>query len=116
MIIQELRIGNWVNITGQPVLIKETTYSPYIADNCRANNTPIDQIEPILLTKEILQKAGFKKNTENIFKYLDTMLYLGPNFVDYYQFGSPIKKDINSLHQLQNLYLDLTGTELKIVL
>lgn len=110
----ELRIGNWVNITGQPVLIKDITYSPYIADNCRANNTPTDQIEPILLTPEILQQCGFIKVNE---LYDGTEVYKGMPYLYFKDGVGSVPASvigIKSLHQLQNIYFALTGKELKV--
>lgn len=114
MIIQELRIGNWVNITGQPVLIKEIEYSPLVADNCRANNTPIDKIEPIELTEQIVEKVTFDK----FVKGYETRVNLDFSISIYlWQSGvSNHVKSISTLHDWQNTFYYLVGIELKIVL
>lgn len=74
---------------------------------------------PIELTPEILEKAGFKKEFEywvmgefNIRQFRDEFFAIA--------LWSPTESEtmtkILSLHQLQNLYFALTGSELDITL
>lgn len=120
---EELRIGNWI-------LGKEAneyrTIDPYpmqvfSLDEHINRETDFDGgydyaeiISGIPITPEILEKCGFEKIAGNYEKgeivlghKMEVLLYNGE------QGESPIKLDhINSLHQLQNLYFALTGTEL----
>lgn len=119
----ELRIGNWMVIgtLGKCKItveaFRELSYFPEI----------INSIEPIPLTSEILEKAGFVssfsgddfhtgilwrvKNTEYLYcedgYFVDNCGYYG----HYCDIG-----DVKYLHQLQNLYFALTGEELPIEL
>jgi hypothetical protein len=102
----ELRIGNWVNDAGMNALrITEIV-------------EPLPLYYPIKLAPEILKKCGFTNNwirlSENI------MLIIHPDEANIYD----IKRDqtlqllipCSFLHQLQNIYRALTGTELIITL
>lgn len=87
--------------------------------------TVSDKVEPIPLTPEVLEKAGFVKvgpddfhNSSMWKKEGFTYLYCDGSFVDnsgpyghYCDIGN-----MEHLHQLQNLYLALTGEELNIEL
>lgn len=91
-----------------------------------ANNTYKEsQMYPIPLTPEILDKCGFEKNCHVLnlnddwflgwenFIYLQDEKQLLPNG---YACERIEFKDCANLHQLQNLYFALTGTELEIKL
>lgn len=124
----ELRIGNWVDyektthiITaidsgnyGRSRWIKQSASEPDYEHTFK-------EIEPISLTPEILEKAGFHKhnnawvmpdfNENNYTKdYFTIWDYDGTYNLNTTQF--PI--ELKSLHQLQNLYFALTGEELEI--
>jgi hypothetical protein len=81
---------------------------------------PFDEVEPMLLTPEILVKAGFvKRNGINGLCYV---LYLGKfaihasiDLKEWFIYISFIG-EIKSLHNLQNLVHSLTGEELNISL
>jgi hypothetical protein len=107
----ELRIGNWVKL---PEDVEGDRYAQigrddfeYVRGLCN-----IEQMSPIPLTPEILEKAGFKKEfygwtkswVELSFEY-----HFMVNIGEYH-----ITDPLQSLHQLQNLYFALTGTELVI--
>ena len=122
--VKELRIGNWVIINGQYIHMDLKMFHAvlmgfegYIPD-------------PIPLTAEMLEKCGFIKHD------IDSNLYqsspelheksnkdigiVAPSFF----FNKRLNRwmdcqtrvCIDSLHQLQNLYLDLTSEELEIKL
>lgn len=111
----ELRIGNWVAIGG----VIESPLTKINPELCTA-------YEPIALTPYILNKCGFKlceteeclkygvvyqlypftaiQNSTGVFcfKYLDRWIRnITPNYPE-------------SIHQLQNLYFELTRIELNI--
>lgn len=105
----ELRIGNWVdksNIAKYKHVGKVMTLSV------------TNKFDPVLLTEEILEKAGF----DNCF------LDIGDQAIEvrkgvFYLYGSTacthghtFSGEVKYLHQLQNLYFALTGEELKIEL
>lgn len=134
--IQELRLGNWVLIGGRPQKIDsivsdknmDVLYSGvnielergYYGDAALiAYSNP----EPIPLTPEILEKAGFEllpgghhyAYGENPLTH-DYMIVVKYSVIIngfFYQNGH---FHIKHLHQLQNLYFALTGQELEIEL
>lgn len=75
-----------------------------------------EDIEPIPLTPEILEKAGFKQAISNdkiwLLRIGDTNLMLRDG--EAWSYVGPIPLKINYVHQLQNLIFALTGTELTI--
>lgn len=84
-----------------------------------------DRIDPIPLTPEILEKAGFEKIGDNgyiIYEFEDEKnanegFYVeceGDGYAYYYPSNTAMDVQINYLHQLQNLFFCLTGEELKI--
>lgn len=116
----ELRIGNWVewvfpNRNNQP-----NKFQFCEIESIRTSLVGVlgsaygyDQIQPIPLTPEILEKCGFEFDTITFSKsYL--LLAEGDNGFDVWVGGlSKVKLNpINYLHQLQNLYFALTGEEL----
>lgn len=110
----ELRLGNWVlGENGFPLKISAYDFE----------HTMFDKTNPILLTPEILEKAGFMKERESNYTKIYTNIkneQFGYNWHDrsgwtarYY--GENINHT-QYLHQLQNLYFALTSEELKIEL
>lgn len=109
----ELRLNNIVQIDG---II--TTVSHIMGDE--------DYFEPVELTPEILEAAGFKYNqlTENYEVFYDCVGMLGINKYDGsfviandnedMGFTGDLKSSCKYLHQLQNLIYCLTGEELQI--
>ena len=80
-------------------------------------NRPIEEFEPILLTRDILEKCGFENFNVND-QY--SSYKKGPLTIRFVA-GNAIRANIRDcefgcqyLHQLQNLYFDLTGEELEI--
>lgn len=75
-------------------------------------------IEPIPLTEEWLLKLGFEKEETGIYTE-KWFLYKKDDFVlhwrnQYPEFGWLESIEIKYVHQLQNLFYALTGTELEI--
>jgi hypothetical protein len=124
----ELRVGNWIQRRGKPIQIISiqtigtkgyiitATYqglgSEYISDD--------DQLQPIPLTRELLEEAGFEKVNNGIgLRVLEGYVYISSLFT-----GFPLTLDIDGnrmplreikyLHQLHNLYFSLTNQELTI--
>lgn len=113
----ELRRGNWVKWDNADMFYQIESIN---------ENTGSEE-DPILLTPEILEKAGFVFNEKNgYFERFhidkDTRMNLkyrelkgGYSMVNYI-LKSLICTDIYFVHQLQNLYFALTGKELPIEL
>lgn len=108
----ELRIGNWVDYSGSIIPVA----SIYIGQST------LEYADPIPLTPEILEKAGFewsiyhqafhKENFEFDINECFPKGYSLSTFKRRFLIVSKIKY----LHQLQNLYYALTGEELEIKL
>lgn len=119
----ELRIGNWVSYSDNAVKIAAGFFV-----NSSQMNIETD-CEPIPLTPEILEKAGFEKN-DRIQQNFSYILQLKSRMTLVYYKGDSsclsIEQDnkmidfasgrCKYLHQLQNLYFALTGEELEIKL
>lgn len=78
----------------------------------------LDEFIPIPLTEEILIKAGFeRKNGYGLRHSKISFIAIKVADAQGYHFKSTdINIEIATLHQLQNLFYSLTGTELKIQL
>jgi len=114
----ELRIGNLVNIL-HPISKKwnfERIKAKTIAniEHNPNHDLIVNNIEPIPLTPEILEKCGFKftDNGEdfNTWENKIEIWQHDEGFCHSYAFGG----EVNYLHQLQNLFQCLCGEELKI--
>lgn len=109
----ELRLGNWVHSleTNSHVKITAIDEEGYIAINTITFDGQDDSmIDPIELTEEVLLKCRFVIN-DGIFEKEGIRLFQVRNL--YFRGNFPIKSDIKTLHQLQNLYFALTNKELE---
>ena len=124
----ELRLGNlfWENYGGYKKVVGIPSYLSI--DAIALNNTVVgrysyDSIEPIPLTKDILEKTELKlyynpeidHTTEFWSKGNFTIEIYSGNVLFFYN-GNRERVIIKYLHQLQNLYWCLTQTELEIKL
>ncbi len=120
----EYRLGNLVNYTvnREPLHIGKIT-GLYVTQE-EERKIIIDYHypgvfgEPIPLTPDILEKCGFDKRG---YKKLSNKLKLEWSFGNEFWIdreGETVFtfENINSLHQLQNLYFALTGEELNVIL
>jgi hypothetical protein len=113
----ELRIGNWVNVTDKDYQVTQILERGV---NCGHIGAMYDLVKPIPITTEWLLKFGFKEKSKWTF-VLNTpngrMLtyHLGTKIIHYGSNGYG-SGEINCeyVHQLQNLYFALTGEELTI--
>jgi hypothetical protein len=127
----ELRIGNWVkhlpNWSYRNDESKEFYFQWDDSDWYKIGESCISlsDIEPILLTEEILLKCGFQHhkyaNDESFFEMQiskDIFLNYSPFHCRYILrkqwYGNIYNGNIEHLHQLQNLYFALTKTELEV--
>jgi hypothetical protein len=117
---EELRIGNWVNRVYMPygntnqgvepvrVGITELQHALGLLGVCSFD------VDPIPLTPEILEKAGFV-NDYNGYDHPSKVSLSITKDGDYMAcWQDRAIRPIQSVHQLQNLYFALTGQELGI--
>ena len=110
---QELRIGNWVAIDDLP--IEQVTLELFAT--LKEHPNTLSLFKPIPLTEEWLIKFGFENDGNdnykikgiryNVYKPVD---YVGYLFCE----NRLVLREIKHVHQLQNLYFALTGSELKL--
>lgn len=122
MDVKQLRIGNWVafnsnnpkDLVDKYCTVDETVFIDY--------SQGYDLYDPIPLTPEILEKAGFELkvngrqilNINSLFEFGESHEH--PNSVILYCHCRCASSHIQYLHQLQNLYFILCGKELQIEL
>lgn len=123
----ELRIGNWVAVGENQSTVTTISYDlVHLMGNMITNR--VDQVDPIPLTPEILEKSGFelwkdKKTLSiefengNTIIITDTEIFLGGYDSSTGGQGFTMEvKNVQCVHQLQNLYFALTSEELNIKL
>lgn len=121
--VNEIRIGNFVSLSGELQLkvIEITTVAFYAMDKKGENfKSSWADIQPIPLTEEWLLKFGFEK-IKSGYEEAETYDFYNENL--YFNMANQSIK-INGnyaisfipdyVHQLQNLYFALTNTELKL--
>jgi hypothetical protein len=133
---QDVRVGNWVQFDNEVIKVTDIFNGGINVCDDNYETYPIhylQQLEPIPLTPEILEKAGFKKGYQKDWRRLNitpkgsntkfcfvACIAEGiDNWVDYTVddvFATRRRTNIKHLHQLQNLYFALTGEELEIEL
>lgn len=131
MKIQELRIGNLVkcktsndSATYSVIQIDGFGLKVRLSHPRHTEFTPLDRIKPIPLTEEILSEFTMKWGTDpqepNALMVFKNGEFEILKFEDedhfFYSNGRGFHADIIYLHQLQNLYFDLTGEELEVKL
>ncbi len=115
--IKELRIGNYVwpkNDSGRESKIGTIFAIDRYLVSVNDNNNPYDYhlLEPIQITEDILSKCNFVKQESG-----DTVIYYNPLMKLDANFHLKVigyNIEVKYLHQLQNLYFDLTGKELEV--
>lgn len=127
----DLRIGNYVNIEGDVVKVKEIyEKSIHYANSEYESYATEDFIQPIELTEEVLVKIGFGKRNDcyTLSNEYIFFVYYKDSFKQellasvkrkgkcYYNTNELKNYDIKYLHQLQNAYYCLTNEELNIEL
>ena len=127
MDIRELRIGDKVTYLGKVVTIRAIYNSGNVEFKSNDNDgrivyisVPVENVQPIVLTDEIIKKIGFL-NISNMWYHLDELVLLRRLKHNYQIYitdcGShyEINKIIKYLHQLQHEIWE-AGIELKIEL
>ena len=121
--VRELKIGNYVYLQNSKTPYKvteigysEIEYPKYEASGISSEavfRTYVENLNPILLTEELILKCGFEKHTWGIVTYYSPLFELD---ADFHLKGVDYNIQVKSLHQLQNLYFDLTGQKLEVKL
>lgn len=124
--IEELRIGNWINYMGAAIEvtgIMSEAHDKRVATKS-GFSVSLEDIKPIELTPEILEKCGFEYANANMycisvgtFKIYIWLGEEGSSWLDKETEDYSAELDIPrvaTVHQLQNLYHALTGTDLTI--
>ena len=114
MKIIEVRVGNLIeyNNNGCPVYICGI-YNEYIYYNHLRCCSPANTMNPIKITEKWLFKFGFElsEQSDDVFEIgnFQILRMLGNTF-ELFSHDSPV--EIKFVHQVQNLYFALTGSEL----
>lgn len=116
---KELRIGNYVSIDlkGGLEIKHEPITASGLLDFHHNKDKSSFRYKPIPLTEEWLVKFGFKKNETYCFidiKNNIQLMNISNKYFRLYYRGVSLIIDIYYVHQLQNLYFDLTQKELTI--
>jgi hypothetical protein len=110
----EFRIGNWIYIpqtkTNEQIGSIEEN-GRFTTKNYKSSYSSIECLEPIPLTEEWLLKFGFKNNRLGLFDCIKVVEDIGFHI----SFIQRHLKEVQYVHQLQNLYFALTGEELTIL-
>lgn len=108
---QELRIGNIVldDYSEEVYVIsicKEGLEVSYSGDNDESTKyLDISEIHPLLITPELLEKAGFyNPDSQNVYSFNSKSLYVRTLQIC----------NVINFHHLQNIIFDLTGEEITI--
>ncbi len=134
---KELRIGNWINANSSgrdvqlSVIDQNETISVLSAKGNSVGRFELSEFSPIPITHEWLERFGFEKTTietgmpsgratEYKIKVVDRktllVVWFDPLEIEICQYFSEqtiLFDHIKNVHQLQNLYFAITGTELE---
>lgn len=106
----ELRIGNYILFNGKIIQISGKGLYDYAYTHDYTGKH-----EPINLSPEILEKAGFRQgNDKEMYKSKEGVWLTKIEGLGYYTAGLRAGYCIQYLHQLQNVIFALTGEELEI--
>jgi len=120
--LYELRIGNFFEIELSRYEKRIIKVSEITQDHVLIEGTwyHFNKLIPILVTEEILLSCGFEKfkwiTEANVFTKDDFNCLLDENGVQVFNANLNNLKPLKYLHELQNLYADLTEKELTIEL
>lgn len=122
MKVQELRIGNYLELLGEIRKVEGIFNLPKRKEmywiKCEGIiDTKIIHYKPIPLTEEWLLKFVFDKDIDDFYLDINTVLFVSYNDDEFVHLKSNHLETIASIkyvHQLQNLYFALTGEELML--
>jgi len=119
----QVRIGNLVDFDGRIETVYAIRNSGTDFYRGKTKNGVMMQsyvweaIKPIPLTEEWLLKFGFDKDVDDFYLDINTVLFVSYNDDEFVHLKSNHLETIASIkyvHQLQNLYFALTGSELTV--
>src|SRR5690606_5592445 len=118
---QELRIGNYVLWQGKIVeVISIMPRWACVRYNEVTFSRSYEEFQPVPITEEWLAEFGFVRGGEfySLWVMAGLLYYCAPGkrfFIEVFAFGNSIRFDVNTqyVHQLQNLYYDFRGEEIK---
>lgn len=131
---KEIKLDNWLYLTPSNMFVKVSQVGrrEIRPNDSKGLMVPAEHFEPILLTEDILLKCGFETSDfykthyfkyENIDNNLrgDVFCFNIDRNTDLFNTGKtlsfsfrPFSLHLKYLHQLQNLYFEITGRELEI--
>jgi hypothetical protein len=128
----ELRLNNWIRLGGMTSETRQT-YTPrritvsllaaIQEENEERPNGTLSVFMPISLTPELLEKAGFGKTMSGNYSMMDEDCWLDESKEGGWDYSVCISANkpewhpvatVKYLHQLQNLFYCLAGTELEV--
>jgi hypothetical protein len=120
----ELRIGNWVKDISTNTSSKLIYHIVHSINSQAINDTPIESqwFEPIPLKPEILERIlQSRKISADCYRIGEIDLYIKKiitcdEWAVFIHNENETTLGYKYLHQLQNLYFDLTGRELSVIL
>lgn len=117
----ELRIQNLFENKGVIIKISVRIMYALLNDIVEGSGDSLQLLLPIPLTPEVLEKCGFEKEGEEVFwiYYKCPKWDMAATKASWHKKENYLRLDyiylqLKHLHQLQNLYFDLTGSELEI--
>lgn len=117
MTASELRIGNWIQSKGLTNEFREWQVTAEDIPQIEANQGHIQEYQGIPLTEEWLLKFGFIRSSHPMPTFVfDSLVIFKPHVNNNFWLleAAHRSKRFYFVHQLQNLYFALTGTELTI--
>lgn len=110
----ELRIGNYVKYNSSELKIWGILKNNVVELECNTDSLTIHDIEPIPVTTELLKRLRFYPEPHDIRFWRNGSIRLKITEKGF-KFNYSISITyVHYLHQLQNIYLDLTGNELTL--
>lgn len=122
---KELRIGNYIQLRDKLVMVRGIPNVHKLLIPGEQYAVEVDEFDPIPLTEELLLKCGFTEaysdskgyiysiNEVNFLRCFFDIPYI---FIETEEDEDLFNRPIENLHQLQNIYFDLTGKELEVEL
>ena len=109
IVSNELRIGNWLNVHGRPCQV--TYLNNEVFGNKDEQKFAFNEAQPIAITRELLLQTGFEKD---LYGFKSRQIALN-QYEDVYYLrlpqGTGFGRGIRYVHQLQNLYFEISGQE-----
>jgi hypothetical protein len=119
--INEIRVGNTLCMNGKNFILSEDFFSRILAEPHL-----LEKIQPVFVTEEVLEKAGFHRLDEPggwtlqhvfVYKvYIEDQVFYEIHFVKEFEDRVTLPQRLKFIHKLQNLYFEVTGVELPCIL